>query len=453
MAAPAIPMAARSAPQPRVSFGEAWQQQIKASGWNAGGLQDLARQQAAGSASRSDDTMRSGAAANQDALEQARSARTMDDEAREDAEDAGEGKTEPRVTDEKRVESGSPNPAAKVSPRIAADGEEQGEQMPVGELAEASGDAPGAVKARREAKAVGSSEAGAGAKASAGTVQELGADGMSAVPVSAASAVPQARAAESPQAAEVRTTKIARNPAAAAVNSARRGSGRADGAGEASLRDHAAENAPAVASGTPGAQPGRWSVTPQSSATAPEAAPGHRGMPIIAPGTAGAAGIRAPQILASSPAKLDVGVFDGTHGWLRIRAEMGAGGAVSASLAASSAAHASLRAELPEMARYLASEAVSVSKLEVNRLVAGANGAPASSEQKNSEARGQGQSSGQQEAGTNWWRKPPQALQGAASAAPDFAASGQGAVYALARLGAGVGFPAAASGGWLNVCA
>ncbi len=102
MAAPAIPMAARSAPQPRVSFGEAWQQQMKASGWNAGGPQDLARQQTAGSAGRSDDAMRACAAGNRDAQEQARSARTMDDEAREDAEDAGEGKTEPRVTDEKK---------------------------------------------------------------------------------------------------------------------------------------------------------------------------------------------------------------------------------------------------------------------------------------------------------------------------------------------------------------
>ena len=59
----------------------------------------------------------------------------------------------------------------------------------------------------------------------------------------------------------------------------------------------------------------------------------------------------APQVLASGPARLDVGVFDGTHGWLRIRAELGVGGAVNASLTANAVAHDSLRAVLPEMAK------------------------------------------------------------------------------------------------------
>lgn len=73
-------------------------------------------------------------------------------------------------------------------------------------------------------------------------------------------------------------------------------------------------------------------------------------------------------VMAAGPARLDVGVFDGTHGWLRIRAELGAGGAVNASLTASVSAHEALRAAVPEMARYLESEAVSVSKIAVHRI-------------------------------------------------------------------------------------
>jgi hypothetical protein len=59
--------------------------------------------------------------------------------------------------------------------------------------------------------------------------------------------------------------------------------------------------------------------------------------------------------MAAGPGRLDVGVFDGTHGWLRIHAELGAGGAVNASLTASASAHEALRAAVPEMARYLES--------------------------------------------------------------------------------------------------
>jgi hypothetical protein len=74
------------------------------------------------------------------------------------------------------------------------------------------------------------------------------------------------------------------------------------------------------------------------------------------------------QVMAAGPGRLDVGVFDGTHGWLRIRAELGAGGAVNASLTASASAHEALRAAVPEMASYLHSEAVNVSRIAVHRV-------------------------------------------------------------------------------------
>ncbi len=72
-------------------------------------------------------------------------------------------------------------------------------------------------------------------------------------------------------------------------------------------------------------------------------------------------------LVASGPMHLDVGVFDGTHGWLRVRAELNPAGAVYASLTANASAHVSLKSALPEMANYLISEAVGVSKIAVHR--------------------------------------------------------------------------------------
>ena len=95
-------------------------------------------------------------------------------------------------------------------------------------------------------------------------------------------------------------------------------------------------------------------------------------LPLYAAPITGAAGVRTYTAFPPQPTQLDVGVFDATHGWLRIRAELGESGAVSASLtAASGSAHESLRAALPEMAKYLQSEEVSVIRISVHRSVEG----------------------------------------------------------------------------------
>jgi hypothetical protein len=58
---------------------------------------------------------------------------------------------------------------------------------------------------------------------------------------------------------------------------------------------------------------------------------------------------------------LEVGVPGGSHGWLKIRAEIGEGGSVQASLsAATPAGHETLHRELPEMTAFLAGEQLSV---------------------------------------------------------------------------------------------
>ena len=71
--------------------------------------------------------------------------------------------------------------------------------------------------------------------------------------------------------------------------------------------------------------------------------------------------------LAATPNLLEVGIDGGTHGWLRVRAEMAQTGEVTASMVASSAGQAdTLRRELPAISTYLAGESVGVSSLVVN---------------------------------------------------------------------------------------
>jgi hypothetical protein len=97
------------------------------------------------------------------------------------------------------------------------------------------------------------------------------------------------------------------------------------------------------------------------------------------------------RVLSSSPTKLEVGVFDGTHGWLQIRAELGTSGTVNASLTTSSVAHDAVKAAVPEMSSYLQSEAVNVSNIAVHRIAETSNSMSATQggSQQNGSANGQ----------------------------------------------------------------
>ena len=197
--------------------------------------------------------------------------------------------------------------------------------------------------------------------------------------------------------------------------------------------------------------------------------------------TPGPAATQSHQVLAAGPAQLDVGVFDGTHGWLRVRAELGADGAVSASLTASASAHDSLRAVLPEMANYLESEAVSVSRIAVHRA---AEGAPAMAPNAG-EGQGTGQAQPQRQDGRSGQERPhglvtpgsdsspadqretglevvaasPQSGQTNGAAAqwigdsPSFGDWMGGLSHAAPGFARAFGFPTGSSGSWLNVCA
>jgi len=75
----------------------------------------------------------------------------------------------------------------------------------------------------------------------------------------------------------------------------------------------------------------------------------------------------APRMLAATPTSLEVGIQNGTHGWLKVRAEMTDGGVVNASVsAASSAGQEMLHRELPSLTAYLQQEKVAVNAVTVH---------------------------------------------------------------------------------------
>jgi hypothetical protein len=109
----------------------------------------------------------------------------------------------------------------------------------------------------------------------------------------------------------------------------------------------------------------------------------------------------APRMLSSTPTSLEVGIQNGTHGWLKVRAELTDGGAVNASVSAtSSVGQEMLHRELPALAAYLQDEKVTVNAIVVHsaptggtdaRSSAGTDGAGGQTPQRNNEGEQQHQ--------------------------------------------------------------
>ncbi len=84
-------------------------------------------------------------------------------------------------------------------------------------------------------------------------------------------------------------------------------------------------------------------------------------------GRAGGSLDNLPQMLTSTPTALEVGIQNGTHGWLKVRAEMTDTGAVNASVSSSSSiGQEMLHKELPSLTAYLQSEKVAVNTVVVH---------------------------------------------------------------------------------------
>jgi hypothetical protein len=148
-------------------------------------------------------------------------------------------------------------------------------------------------------------------------------------------------------------------------------------------------------------------------------------------------------------------VFDGTHGWLRIRAELDSHGQVTASLtAASSVAHDSLRATVPEMTSYLASESVTVSRIAVHRISEGSTAIAAQAE--GHAGGGTAEQSRHESEMANGGDGARRSALAADREQSDPVAALKDWLDGLSRvaspLGPGLGF-GGNSGGWVNVCA
>jgi hypothetical protein len=87
----------------------------------------------------------------------------------------------------------------------------------------------------------------------------------------------------------------------------------------------------------------------------------------------------APRTIAATPTTLEVGIPDGTHGWLRVRAEIADGGINASVSAATSAGQEMLHRELPSLTAYLQQEKVAVNSVVIHAAAA-----------ENSESRGSG---------------------------------------------------------------
>ena len=94
--------------------------------------------------------------------------------------------------------------------------------------------------------------------------------------------------------------------------------------------------------------------------------------------------------LAATATTLEVGMPGGTHGWLKIRAEMGSAGEVTAALSSSSSSgQAMLRRELPALSSFLQEERLTVHAVVLDKVAAGA-GITGSMQGGSSESTGDG---------------------------------------------------------------
>jgi hypothetical protein len=149
-----------------------------------------------------------------------------------------------------------------------------------------------------------------------------------------------------------------------------------------------------------------------------------------------------PFTLAASRQVLEVGVQSGTHGWLRVRAEVGAMGSVATSLVTSSAGAAEgLHRELPAITAFLSTQQVGISSLVVTR----AEGASAYFGPET--GHGEGARQGQQQRGDG----TPRELHPSKVETSRAWSHGSDINSGSSRFGGSSLFSTAGTGGWLSV--
>ena len=161
------------------------------------------------------------------------------------------------------------------------------------------------------------------------------------------------------------------------------------------------------------------------------------------------------RVFEASTNALEVGVASGTHGWLRVRAELDTDGAVVAQVVAGSAgAAAALHKELPAISAYLAHEQVGVSSLVVNAADRGAGTQDPASGEAFGFGAGQGSARGDSGGGAedNGSGAGDRARNTAWNEMPGSRVDGIDGLLNLGSLAWTNGlFGAGTHGGWLNV--
>ncbi len=161
--------------------------------------------------------------------------------------------------------------------------------------------------------------------------------------------------------------------------------------------------------------------------------------------TSSVSGVEVPEarMLVASPKVLEVGIDGGTNGWLRVRAEMGGSGEISASVIAHTAgAVEALHRELPALSAYLQHEQVGVNSVAVSRgeaTVPGQNAAMSSG--AGGEAGRERQNGGTMSSQTTFSSDDPEETR-SGRILPDFTSASPPAIAYGVQ-----------SGGWLNVVA
>jgi hypothetical protein len=153
----------------------------------------------------------------------------------------------------------------------------------------------------------------------------------------------------------------------------------------------------------------------------------------------------AHKTLTATPTSLEVGVSDGTHGWLKIRAEMADGGSVNTSLSTSSpAGQEMLHRELPSLAAYLKSEHIAVNAVVVQPMPASAPDTRGNFAANSGGEHGQAQESGSQgRDGRQSPANPTPAHVGASESYSNIGTVGENELFSSASYVQG--------GGWLSV--
>jgi hypothetical protein len=181
------------------------------------------------------------------------------------------------------------------------------------------------------------------------------------------------------------------------------------------------------------------------------------GLPVAADlqnnATTTGADVNPAHVLAGGPGQLEVGVLDGTHGWLKIRAELGTDGSVNALLTSNATSHEELRESVPALSGYLISESVNVGKIAVHRAPEGsAAGGDMTNANSGSDSSDGGAASPNQGGGRSASPSTNSFLSANAYASmPQDMDSSMDGISPAVFGGAGAGFNGNGMGSWLSV--